>query len=93
MGITSVRTPTFFSSSTYSPPISMTSTLPARSMAMRVAGSGTFTNTSRFQCGTARQWFSTASYTMRSPRTCSTNFQGPVATGCRSAPCSPAVSM
>ena len=59
--MTSVRTPTFLSSSTYSPPTSMTSALPARSIAMRVAGSGTFTNTSRFQCGVARQWFSTAS--------------------------------
>ena len=57
----SVRTPTFFSSSTYSPPISMTSTLPARSMAMRVAGSGTFSITRRLNLGVARQWFSTAS--------------------------------
>ena len=47
--MTSVRTPTFFSSSAYSPPISMTSTLPARSMAMRVAGSGTFRNTRRLK--------------------------------------------
>jgi hypothetical protein len=60
-GMVMVRTLTFFSSSTYSPPISMTSTEPARSMAMRVAGSGTLTKTSRFQCGVARQWFSTAS--------------------------------
>src|SRR5436309_2531378 len=30
LGMVSVRIPTFFSSSTYSPPISMTSTLPAR---------------------------------------------------------------
>ena len=59
--MTSVRTPTFFSSSTYSPPTSMTSTLPARSMAMRVAGSGTLMKTRRFQCGVARQWPSTAS--------------------------------
>jgi hypothetical protein len=36
-----VRTPTLFSSSAYSPTISMTSTLPARSIAMRVDGSGT----------------------------------------------------
>ncbi len=55
LGITSVRMPTFFSSSTYSPPTSMTSAPPARSIAMRVAGSGTFRNTSRFQWGTARQ--------------------------------------
>src|SRR5207247_5426343 len=61
LGMVSVRMPTFFSSSTYSPPTSMTSTLPARSIAMRVAGSGTLRKTRRLKWGVARQCFSTAS--------------------------------
>ena len=66
---------------------------PVRTMASRVDCSGTRSSVSRLNCGVPRQWPGTASYSMRSPGTVRTNFQGPLPTGLSRKPLAPTASM